>query len=52
MSRELFEQGEDIGSKDMLVSSLGSLLSVDEGVGDWMKTFDKISLKVCMIQKN
>jgi uracil-DNA glycosylase len=45
MSRELFEQGEERGAKDMLVRSLGSLLHVDEGVGDWMKTFDKISLK-------
>ena len=45
MSRELFEQGEERGVKDLSIRSLGGLLHVDEGVGDWMKTFDKISLK-------
>ena len=45
MSRELFEQGEERGGKDLSIRSLGGLLHVDEGVGDWMKTFDKISLK-------
>jgi len=45
MSKELFEPHHFEAPKGHLISSLGGLLSVNEGVGDWGKTFDKISLK-------
>lgn len=45
MSRELFKPHHFEAPKEHSISSLGSLLHVDEGVGDWMKTFENISLK-------
>lgn len=45
MSKELFEPHHFEASKKHLISSLDDALCVGEGVGDWGKTFDKMSLK-------
>ena len=45
MSKELFESHHFTGRKSHIISSLDGLLNVNEGVGDWLKTFDKMSLK-------
>jgi uracil-DNA glycosylase len=45
MSKELFESHCLEGVKSQLISTLSDLLDVNEGVGDWVKTFNKISTK-------
>lgn len=45
MSKEFFESLRPEGRKAPLMSSLGAVLDVNEGVGDWVETFNKISAK-------